>query len=80
MTDIFPIKDFFPKTLNDVGFDLRRKGITTSKSEIPNSFRAVWNVDAREGFTLIKRIAANSNYATWNSNTFKKRYNCGMYY
>ena len=51
MTDIFPIKDFFPKTLNDVGFDLRRKGITTSKSEIPNSFHAVWNVDAREGFT-----------------------------
>lgn len=53
MTDIFPIKDFFPKTLNDVGFDLRRKGITTSKSEIPNSFHAVWNVDAREGFTII---------------------------
>ena len=24
----FPIKDNIPKTLNDVGFDLRRKGIT----------------------------------------------------
>lgn len=50
---IFPIKDFSRKTLNDVGFDLRRKGITTSKSEIPNSFHAVWNVDAREGFTIV---------------------------
>lgn len=48
---IYPIKDISPKALNDVGFDLKRKGITTSKSEIPNSFHAVWNVDAREGFT-----------------------------
>ena len=49
---IYPIKDISPKALNDVGFDLKRKGITTSKSEIPNSFHAVWNVDAREGFTI----------------------------
>lgn len=51
---IYPIKDISPKALNDVGFDLKRKGITTSKSEIPNSFHAVWNVDAREGFTTAK--------------------------
>lgn len=56
---IFPIKDFSRKTLNDVGFDLRRKGITTSKSEIPNSFHAVWNVDAREGFTARKSAIPN---------------------
>lgn len=56
---IFPIKDFSRKTLNDVGFDLRRKGITTSKSEIPNSFHAVWNVDAREGFTIVKSAIPN---------------------
>ena len=63
---IFPIKDFSRKTLNDVGFDLRRKGITTSKSEIPNSFHAVWNVDAREGFTVIKSPISNTCQSIWN--------------
>ena len=71
MTDIFPIKDFFPKTLNDVGFDLRRKGITTSKSEIPNSFHAVWDVDAREGFTTSKSAIPNVIHTVWNVDACK---------
>lgn len=34
----FPIKDNIPKTLNDVGFDLRRKGITFLKCAILNTY------------------------------------------
>lgn len=64
--DIFPIKDFSPKTLNDVRFDLRRKGITTSKSEIPNSFHTVWNVDTSEGITVIKSPISNTCQSIWN--------------
>ena len=42
---IYHIKDINPKALNDVGCDLRRNGITTSKSEIPNTCHTIWNVD-----------------------------------
>lgn len=66
---IFPIKDFSRKTLNDVGFDLRRKGITTSKSEIPNSCHAVWNVDTSEGFTIAKGAIPNICHRIWNVDT-----------
>lgn len=49
---ICPIKDFSPKTLNDVGCDLRRKGITTKKSAFPNTCHTFWNVDTNEGITM----------------------------
>ncbi len=70
--DIFPIKDFSPKTLNDVRFDLRRKGITTSKSEIPNSFHTVWNVDTSEGITTTKSAIPNVIHAVWNVDAHKR--------
>ena len=54
---IFPIKkDIFPKTLNDVGFDLRRKGITFPKRVVSNTFYRIWNVDAFEGNTVLVSI------------------------
>lgn len=68
---IFPIKDFSRKTLNDVGFDLRRKGITTSKSEIPNSFHAVWNVDTREGITIAKSTFPDGCHISWYINALE---------
>ena len=68
---IFPIKDFSRKTLNDVGFDLRRKGITTSKSEIPNSFHAVWNVDTREGITIAKSTFPDGCHIFWYINALE---------
>ena len=60
---IFPIKkDIFPKTLNDVGFDLRRKGITFPKRVVSNTFYRIWNVDAFEGNTSLKRSIPNPCY------------------
>lgn len=47
-----PVKDIFPKTLNDVGFDLRKKGNTISKSEILNICYAIWNVDTFEEYAV----------------------------
>lgn len=57
---IFLIKDIFPKTLNDVGYDLRRKVITFFKCAIPNACHIVWNVDAFEGFTVRKSAIPNT--------------------
>lgn len=68
---IYPIKDFFPKAFTDVGCDLRRKGITTSKSSILNSFHAVWNVDACKGVTESKSVIPNICYAVWNDDACK---------
>ena len=68
---ICPIKDFSPKTLNDVRFDLRRKGITTRKSAIPNTCHTVWNVDAREGITTRKSVNLNTCHTIWNIDAFK---------
>ena len=52
----FPIKDNIPKTLNDVGFDLRRKGITFLKCAILNTCYRIWNVDTNEGITTTVSI------------------------
>lgn len=60
---IFLIKDIFPKTLNDVGYDLRRKVITFFKCAIPNACHIVWNVDAFEGFTTTKSVVLNTCYS-----------------
>lgn len=59
---IFLIKDIFPKTLNDVGYDLRRKVITFFKCAIPNACHIVWNVDAFERFTTTKSSIPDSCY------------------
>lgn len=59
---IFLIKDIFPKMLNDVGYDLRRKVITFLKCAIPNACHTVWNVDAFEGFTTTKSSIPDSCY------------------
>ena len=50
---IYPIKDISPKAFNDVGCDLRRKGITFPKRIVPNTCYRIWNVDAFEGNTTI---------------------------
>lgn len=63
---IFLIKDIFPKTLNDVGYDLRRKVITFFKCAIPNACHIVWNVDAFEGFTTTKSGFLDRCYIFWN--------------
>lgn len=49
---IFHIKDINPKALNDVGCDLRRKGITTPKSAFPNTCQTFWNVDTCKEITV----------------------------
>lgn len=59
---IYPIKDISPKALNDVRFDLRRKGITFLKCAIPNACHTVWNVDAFEGFAATKSYIPDSCY------------------
>lgn len=70
---IFPIKkDFFPKTLNDVGFDLRRKGITFPKRVVSNTFYRIWNVDAFEGNTSLKSVASNTCYTVWNNDACER--------
>ena len=48
---IYHIKDINPKALNDVGCDLRRKGITTPKSAFPNTCQTFWNVDTCKEIT-----------------------------
>lgn len=69
---IFLIKDIFPKTLNDVGYDLRRKVITFFKCAIPNACHIVWNVDAFEGFTIEESPISNPCYTIWNVDVFKR--------
>lgn len=48
----YPIKDITPKALNDVGCDLRRKGITTPKSAFSNTCQTFWNVDTCKEITV----------------------------
>lgn len=70
--DIFLIKDFSPKTLNDVGFDLRRKGTTILKSALPNICHTIWNIDAREGVTARKSEIPNTCHTVWNVDVCKR--------
>lgn len=57
---IFLIKDIFPKTLNDVGYDLRRKVITIKKSATPNTCNTFWNIDTCEENTAAKSVICNN--------------------
>lgn len=69
---ICPIKDFSPKTLNNVGCDLRRKGITTKKSAFPNTCHTFWNVDTNEGITTTKSGIPNVIHTVWNVDACKE--------
>lgn len=57
------LKDIFLKALNDVGFDLRGKGITFPKCIVPNTCYRIWNFDAFEGNTSLKSITSNTHHA-----------------
>lgn len=68
----YPIKDITPKALNDVGCDLRRKGITTKKSAFPNTCHTFWNVDICKEITVRKSPLPNTCYTVWNVDACKE--------